>query len=86
MHENGWHCPFLNRSDARCADHFSLERIGYAFEYCFDQYSACPTYSLLLNERQQRRGVAPAAETSHVHPRVIQVSVVCRVKEPVAVA
>ena len=49
------HCPFLNRADKRCSEHFNLDRLGYAFKYCCDRYHKCSTYSVLLSERQVRR-------------------------------
>jgi len=49
------HCPFLNRADSRCSNHFSLDRLGHAFEHCFDRYKTCPTYLELLVERRVRR-------------------------------
>jgi hypothetical protein len=54
MSELGQHCPFLNRTDARCADHFRLEDLPHAFRYCFGRYKACPTYLELRIERRQR--------------------------------
>jgi hypothetical protein len=58
MPESGHHCPFLNRADARCARHFSLDDLGYAFQYCFGQYDTCDAYRELLGERLVRRGQA----------------------------
>ena len=49
------HCPFLNRADSRCSENFNLDRMGYAFRYCFDQYKACPNYLELLVERRVKR-------------------------------
>lgn len=49
------HCPFLNKSDARCSDHFHLSNLEHAFEYCFDRYQACPVYLERLVERRVRR-------------------------------
>ena len=49
------HCPFLNRSDVRCSNNFSLERINNTYDYCFGQYAACSTYLELLVERRVRR-------------------------------
>jgi hypothetical protein len=58
MSADGLHCPFLNRSDARCVRNFSLGRLGHAMRYCTGQYTACPTYIELLVERRARRRVA----------------------------
>jgi hypothetical protein len=55
MAERVVHCPFLNRADARCANHFSVDRLGYAFDYCFGQYKNCPTYLEILVERRVRQ-------------------------------
>ena len=49
------HCPFLNRSDARCSQYFHLSELQHAFEYCFDQYTACPVYLERLVERRVRQ-------------------------------
>lgn len=51
----GQHCPFLNRSDVRCSSHFSLDHLEDAFEDCFGDYRACPTYAEMLRERTDRR-------------------------------
>src|SRR3954469_6844270 len=55
MSDSGHHCPFLNRADARCARHFSIDDLGYAFQHCFGQYESCPAYGELLVERRIRR-------------------------------
>jgi hypothetical protein len=55
MSDSGHHCPFLNRADARCARHFSIDDLGYAFQHCFGQYEACGAYRELLGERRVRR-------------------------------
>jgi hypothetical protein len=60
MPDRANHCPFLNRSDPRCASHFSIDHLGAAFDQCFDQYPTCPAYRELLLERRARRG-EPAA-------------------------
>ena len=68
------HCPFLNRSDARCGAHFSLETLDSAFEQCFGCYASCPTYHELLGERRDRhaeQGLRPGAMS--YPPQVIQV-------------
>jgi hypothetical protein len=59
MSQRAVHCPFLNRSDARCSSHFSLDHLSDAFEQCMDAYQACPVYLELLAERRQRRGEPP---------------------------
>jgi hypothetical protein len=55
MSAPGEHCPFLNRSDDRCSDHFNIGRLGFAFDHCFGSYNACPVYLELLVERRLRR-------------------------------
>lgn len=55
MPDRGQHCPFLNRTDARCSRHFSLDALDYAFDYCFDYYEGCAVYLELLAERRVRR-------------------------------
>jgi hypothetical protein len=51
----GEHCPFLNRSDQRCSDCLSLDRLDHAFDFCFGSYKACPVYLEMLAERRVRR-------------------------------
>jgi hypothetical protein len=60
------HCPFLNRSDARCSDAFSLESLEHTYQYCFGRYKACPTYLELLVERRLRRSAAAVAAAARV--------------------
>ncbi len=55
MSDHDHHCPFLNRSDERCAKNFSLERLHNTYDFCFGQYSACSVYLELLVERRLRR-------------------------------
>ncbi len=52
------HCPFLNRKDERCAEHFSVGRMQHAFDHCFASYATCPTYRELFEERTIRRDAA----------------------------
>jgi hypothetical protein len=58
MHDMSDHCPFLNRSDRRCSEHFRLDHLQHAFKYCFDEYQTCPVYAEQLAERQGRRAAA----------------------------
>jgi hypothetical protein len=62
MSDVGPHCPFLNRTDARCAGFLSLESLRHSYNYCFGNYAACQVYTQLLIERRVRRG-----ETSLIH-------------------
>ena len=55
MSDHRDHCPFLNRSDARCSAHFSLNHLDDAFDHCFDRYQSCRVYLELLKERRDRR-------------------------------
>jgi hypothetical protein len=55
------HCPFVNQNCASCSEHFKLDQLQYAFNYCFDDYKACPTYARLLTERRVQRANASAA-------------------------
>ena len=60
MPEMSDHCPFLNRSDARCSEFFNLDHLQHAFKFCFDRYATCPVYAEQLAERQGRRQAAAA--------------------------
>ena len=54
------HCPFLNRSDARCAENFNIDHLQHAFKFCFGRYKSCSAYTELLVERRRRRSEAAA--------------------------
>ena len=84
MDAQGRHCPFLNRSDARCSDNLSLEDLRHAFSRCFGEYHQCPIYATLRSEREVRRHLAVrGGELVHAS-RTIQVSVARRLKKPIA--
>ncbi len=55
MSDRADHCPFLNRADFRCSQHFSLDHLGYAYRFCFDRYKNCPVYAELLAERRVKQ-------------------------------
>ena len=79
------HCPFLNRSDARCGTHFSLTRLDTAFDQCFGCYASCPTYHEMLAERrtrQQQQGHTPGA----VSYAIAQQSTFVQVRVPATAA
>jgi hypothetical protein len=65
MAEHGPHCPFLNRTDDRCSNHFSIDRLRLLFQECFGEYKTCPVYGELLAERRARRGEADRANHGH---------------------
>jgi hypothetical protein len=86
MTETGHHCPFLNRADARCSRHFSLDDLGHAFDYCFGFYEGCSVYLELLVERRVRRArghdTDGAGDASHGHSdreRLTQLTIAGRV-------
>ncbi|MCC6423118.1 MAG: hypothetical protein IT447_06520 [Phycisphaerales bacterium] len=83
MQATGPHCPFLNRSDERCGDHFRLDHLHHAYKYCFDRYAACPVYLELLVERRVRRNTSTGV--SH-EPQItpVQVTVRRRNHQPLA--
>jgi len=62
MAERAGHCPFLNQTDSRCAEHHKLEQLSYAFHYCFGAYLACPVYAELLSARTKRRMAAKVTD------------------------
>ena len=72
MSQSAEHCPFLNRSDARCSQIFNLRGLEHAYKFCFGNYETCPRYQQLLSERQGKRSAA-------VHPQVlVQISHIAR--------
>jgi len=65
MSDHESHCPFLNRTDHRCANHFSLDKLDRAFNHCFGQYQACPTYQEMLSERRGRQAAEGHLVAAH---------------------
>ena len=41
-------CPFVDKSDDRCAAHMTLRNVLQAFLHCADRYSDCPVYSQMV--------------------------------------
>ena len=83
MSDHVEHCPFLNRADGRCAEHFQLDHLGHAFKYCFDEYHSCPVYAQQLAERQERRAaVAGAVKHATSNANLVTVSVPTRYAQP----
>lgn len=68
MPERVRHCPFLNRSDARCSTHFSIDTLSAAFGHCLGVYPDCPTYRELLAERRARRAGAADPTARGMYP------------------
>ena len=49
-------CPFVNKTDVRCAAHLTLKNLNQAFAHCADLYRACPAYKeLITNERNHEQ-------------------------------
>lgn len=86
MPDHNHHCPFLNRADARCSKHFSLDALGHAFDHCFGYYEGCGVYLELLVERRVRRARAaqhdlePAGATDvhYPHAPLVQLTIAGR--------
>ena len=43
-------CPYVNKSDTRCANHWTLRNLCQAFTHCADQFAVCPVYRALHQE------------------------------------
>ena len=43
-------CPFVNKSDIRCATHWTLRNLPQTFSHCADRFSVCPVYRTLIRE------------------------------------
>ena len=69
------HCPFLNRADSRCGEHFHLDQLDHAFEFCFDRYTSCPTYLERLVERRLRQDEQPAKRTASAAQSLVQLTI-----------
>ncbi len=80
MSEHEPHCPFLNRADYRCSNHFSLDKLDKAFHHCFGEYQSCPTYAEMLSERRQGRSLV-AASAGLTGP-VVYASLTVRTRPP----
>jgi len=86
MSEPNPHCPFLNRPDARCAEHFRVDNLDHAFRHCFHRYQACEVYIDRVIERRLKGnrsevndsstgdGAAKAAEAVEPSSRSVQVA------------
>ena len=81
MRDTVEHCPFLNRSDERCAENFNIDHLQHAFKFCFGRYKTCPSYIELLVERRIRRGeaaermAATAAAVNHANDRFVPLTI-----------
>jgi hypothetical protein len=66
-------CPFVNRPDARCGQHLSLDKLDHAFEFCFDTFNACPVYLERLVERRVKRLTTPVTTpaTNRAHGQTL---------------
>ena len=67
MSDHESHCPFLNRADTRCSNHFGLDRLDRAFDHCFGAYQSCPTYQEMMSERRDRLAVNPGLTSTVVY-------------------
>jgi len=43
-------CPFIDKSDPRCAAHLNLGNVSHAYGYCADRYQMCLIYQELIND------------------------------------
>ncbi len=43
-------CPFVNKSDIRCATHWTLRNLTQTFSHCADRFTVCPVYRSLIRE------------------------------------
>jgi hypothetical protein len=57
-------CPFVNRSDSRCAEHLTMGGMGYAYDHCFGSFRSCSMYQELMQERRSRALVAAPIDTA----------------------
>ena len=74
MAEHDHNCPFLNRADERCSEHFHLEKLQHAFAHCFDHFHACPVYiERVIERRMQRQSAGALDEQGDIHGRQISI-------------
>ncbi len=55
-------CPFIDRADARCADHLTFRNLTRAFAHCADHYAACPIYRRLTAKECSYERVESASQ------------------------
>ena len=80
MAEHEHHCPFLNRPDERCSQHFHLDDLQHAFQYCFDRFESCPVY---LDRWVERRGGPPPSEMKYRdHAREVDRHILVQISIP----
>lgn len=46
-------CPLIEKADARCAEHLTLDNLVHAFTICAGNYRACPIYQRLKADEYQ---------------------------------
>jgi hypothetical protein len=78
MNKNIEHCPFLNRSDRRCAKHLNLSNLDHALEFCFDRFQDCPVHMELTVERRFHGQNSFTNVPSYAPSRLIQVKIPAR--------
>jgi hypothetical protein len=82
MRDMSDHCPFLNRSDARCSDYFRLSHLQHAFKYCFNEYQTCPVYAEQLAERRERRAAVAGAVKHASSNSLVSINLPARYAQP----
>src|SRR5947209_14563939 len=83
-------CPFINRPGERCSEHFHLDDLNHAFEFCFNRFKRCPVYVERLVEWRlsKRAGGGDGCKTavSESRPPLVQVTIPARYAQPLAAA
>ncbi len=55
-------CPFVNQTDARCAEHLTLRNLSQAFGHCAGRFAECLVFRQLSADAARRD---KAARTLH---------------------
>lgn len=63
-------CPFVDRYDARCAQHLTMGGLGYAYRHCFAEFASCPVYAELMAEEREPAARRRVEVTVHRKPLV----------------
>lgn len=74
MGSSAYHCPFLNRRDARCGEHLKLDELRHAFQYCFGRPDGCPVFVELSFERRVRQVRASKVEVPLEISSLVQIN------------
>jgi hypothetical protein len=57
-------CPYIDRSDPRCAERLTILNLREAFQFCFGHAPACPVHRQIRYEESRRDAALALAQTA----------------------